>query len=299
MDNLGRPNYLATYFKWRVQVKSGYYRLKHSSPANTGGPNSSTNSTEGIWKWEWNLSIPQNIKIFLWKACSRILPDTKPNPTVVLAKSKSLHRDCGSINNEVIKRGDHTIPKTYAIVWKPPRQGVVKINSDASFDASKWKGTGACLARNSKGDIDFGLAFPILASNALIVEALALREAISLARNIRVSNIVVESDSKVLVQACRREKSLGEIKMIVNDIIQIKGHFESCSFTWTPREANCAAHTIAKLASQNILSRWWSLCPSSQLNSILQRDKQNVYSPPLTTMDNKRAPSQEEISDHG
>ncbi|KAJ1392798.1 hypothetical protein SESBI_35509 [Sesbania bispinosa] len=47
------------------------------------------------------------------------------------------------------------------------------------------------------------------------------------------------------------------------------------------KEVNNASHIVAKLASQNMLYRGWSLRPPPQLTSILQQDKQNGHLIPL------------------
>lgn len=55
-------------------VKSGYHKLKRIEGAADLGPSSSSTVQAHIWKLVWNTTVPQKIKVFVWKACLNILP---------------------------------------------------------------------------------------------------------------------------------------------------------------------------------------------------------------------------------
>ncbi|KAJ1408602.1 Ribonuclease H superfamily [Sesbania bispinosa] len=88
------------------------------------------------------------------------------------------------------------------------------------------------------------------------------------------TNIILESDSRGLIQACWQEKTQGKIKIIVKDILAMKEQFNFCAFTWAPKDANKETHTLARLAAQSTLNRGWSLNPPPQLTSVMQQDIQ-------------------------
>ncbi|KAJ1389005.1 Ribonuclease H-like superfamily [Sesbania bispinosa] len=197
----------------------------------------------------------------IWKERNSVIfQETKPNPKVVLIRANSLFRDCGCINAETSNQRDSNNTRKFPAIWRPPRQGLTKINTDVAFNSNTGGGSTTCIARNSKGEMEFGHTSSILAPYALMAEALALREAISIAKNLGLRDIVLESDSKDLIQACWQEKDKGEIRVIV------------------PREVNGAAHVLAKLASQAALGRGWSLRPPPQLQAVLCKDMQSTHS---------------------
>ncbi|XP_059440462.1 uncharacterized protein LOC132172916 [Corylus avellana] len=58
-------------------VRSAYH-LEKERQDRTKGECSKGEGNRAIWKMLWNLKIPQSVKVFLWRACSKILP-TKDN----------------------------------------------------------------------------------------------------------------------------------------------------------------------------------------------------------------------------
>lgn len=58
-------------------VRSGYHMAKENS-AIAEGSTSNPSQLKHLWRMVWNLKGPRAVKMFLWKACSNILP-TKSN----------------------------------------------------------------------------------------------------------------------------------------------------------------------------------------------------------------------------
>lgn len=104
--------------------------------------------------------------------------------------------------------------------------------------------------------------FPVC--SPLTAEALAIRDAVTLAINCSMDKVVVESDCLQLVRACRKEIILGEIQGIVTDINSYRDIHSKCGITWTPREGNAVAHHIALLESQQLLPLRWFWNPPLQ-----------------------------------
>ena len=84
-------------------------------------------------------------------------------------------------------------------VWKPPPLGWVKINVNAALHPSSTMI--AAIARNEEGLLIRAWVKPVLTQDPLLAEAYAIHWAIILAKNENWSNIVIESDSKVCVDA--------------------------------------------------------------------------------------------------
>lgn len=54
-------------------VRSAYHMAKESSIVDQGSSSNSTHKAQ-LWKTTWQISRPRAVKMFLWKACSNILP---------------------------------------------------------------------------------------------------------------------------------------------------------------------------------------------------------------------------------
>ncbi|KAJ1378961.1 Endonuclease/exonuclease/phosphatase [Sesbania bispinosa] len=107
-----------------------------------------------------------------------------------------------------------------------------------NFPRDTWRGTIACLARNTTGNIEFGRNTSIVAPSIPIVKALSLRATISLGRNLGQTKIVPEYDSRDLVT----------------------------------REGNKDAHSLTQMVSWDALYRGWCLRLPPQLRLIVDQD---------------------------
>lgn len=58
------------------------------------------------------------------------------------------------------------------------------------------------MQKNSKGELILGFTSKIFDPSALVIETLALREAISLVVNLNLSYVIFESDCMDLVEMC-------------------------------------------------------------------------------------------------
>lgn len=147
---------------------------------------------------------------------------------------------------------------------------MLKINSDATFDNKSNFSCSGVVIRDDKGNLLGGSYRKHAASSSLSSEALALREAVALAKNLNLEKVVFESDCLELVKACRGEIIKDEIAIIVKDINILRQGFSCCGFMWCSRKGNELAHNIAHLAS--VPSNWVYHWPFV-LKNIILRDK--------------------------
>lgn len=161
---------------------------------------------------------------------------------------------------------DSTINSTPTQNPLPPRDNVapcywrpsfMKINSDPAFNISTGIGHIGVICRNDRGEILTYLTKRIFATSPLIAKALGLREATLLASNLQIRQVIMETDSQALVEACRSKRNIGEIQALVHDINELRRGMEHCEITWIKREANSVAHELAALASRNLLHHDW------------------------------------------
>jgi ribonuclease HI len=135
--------------------------------------------------------------------------------------------------------------------WVPPPEGCVKINSDGSFDCSSNQGAGAAVIRNHEGIVLAATTKwygPI--HDALVAEALAAREGLKLARQLEFSDIILESDSSILVRILNEEvpdRSL--IAGIWHECRELCMSFNNVKVCYVPREGNFLADKCVKEAS--------------------------------------------------
>ncbi|KAJ1407551.1 Reverse transcriptase-like [Sesbania bispinosa] len=78
-----------------------------------------------------------------------------------------------------------------------------------------------------------GISKIVPTSSPIIVEALALREAILMAYNLQWNHCVFELDNLQLIRACRKEISIRVIQAIVRDVLTLEEGFLLCGFLWT------------------------------------------------------------------
>jgi len=71
----------------------------------------------------------------------------------------------------------------------------------------------------------------VKASCPIVAEALAMREAVTMAANFSITKVIFESDNLDLVQACRGRKQVGIIHGIIKDIAAQITHLEEYRFT--------------------------------------------------------------------
>ncbi|KAL9687542.1 hypothetical protein QQ045_031946 [Rhodiola kirilowii] len=132
--------------------------------------------------------------------------------------------------------------------WSRPPQQVFKINIDGSWCNETRIGGVGMLARDSNGVVAAVRGFQVtLCDNALDVEGAALKEAFQLAREMKLTNVIFESDCYYLVTSLNTK---------VIDSVWQKDWFTYCSSlllhekNWSivliRREANVAADSIAR-----------------------------------------------------
>ena len=135
------------------------------------------------------------------------------------------------------------------IFWRPPPLGIIKFNVDVAMlhDSAKI----AVVARYDLGLLFKAWAKRIHTTVPLVAEASAILWAVQLAKMEELRGIIVESDSKLCVDAISLDKAACDwnISTLCLDVIGLAAEFFSCNFCWVKREANMTAQTLAKFCS--------------------------------------------------
>lgn len=98
-----------------------------------------------------------------------------------------------------------------------PLAGGHQINTSSTFSKLIGFCFAGIIARDSVGNIVSGLTSKHRALNSLTAKALALRDAVSLAVNMRIDRVVFESDCLDLIKACRGDIDKGQINHVLKD----------------------------------------------------------------------------------
>ena len=135
--------------------------------------------------------------------------------------------------------------------WSKPDRDIIKINVDVACNIES--SSIAIVARDWRGEIVFACSKGVNTTLPLQAEAGSIIWALNLAANLDVDSISIESDSKSCIDAlrCPNQDVPWRIKTICSDVLALKLNFTNCRFSWVAREANVAAHVLAKWSLSN------------------------------------------------
>lgn len=218
----------------------------------------------------------------IWKQRNSAYFDQKnPCPMATIIQANSFIKEILQVNeNQQNSQDTQLIKSSQQTFWRPPRPGIIKINTDAGFNVQKAIGSAGIVARDFNGDLLCGFSKKFPATSPLIAEGLALREALAIAVNLRMSKVLFESDCLELVAACRKEYKRGVIANIVQDILFMAGKLEWVGFTWTAKGGNTVAHHVAKLHLRDLLPIHWRWGMPFSLQECFLKDKMNLQGAP-------------------
>jgi ribonuclease HI len=150
--------------------------------------------------------------------------------------------------------------------WKPPADGHVKANVDGAVSKNNSKGSAAVVIRNREGHY-LGSSAIVLSGviNPPTLQALACREALSLAEDLGLPRVCIASDCKQVVDDIA-EDSGGRYASIIKEIKVYRSEFEKVIVVHEGRKSNTEAHNLARFALSLDLGRHlWLLAPYDPL----------------------------------
>ena len=132
--------------------------------------------------------------------------------------------------------------------WTKPSEDFIKLNVHASFDMDTGTGGTGAILRDHFGSIVSGGSWKLLfVEDDATAEACALCDGLLLAGEIGCNKLVVESDCSEVVEIMQNGgNSLGVTAAIYEECAFLCRSFARVSFAHCPREANMAAHVLAK-----------------------------------------------------
>ncbi|XP_057428811.1 uncharacterized protein LOC130722175 [Lotus japonicus] len=128
--------------------------------------------------------------------------------------------------------------------FRSPASGI-KVNTDATFSLDSKRGAIGLIFKDGRGVTLFTHSRSIIASSALAVEALAIREVLLVSTNFQLHEVRVESDCQALISQIKSNRFDWAIAPILKDIQELKIAIPRCTFVWIKREFNTQAHNLA------------------------------------------------------
>ncbi|KAA3472633.1 reverse transcriptase [Gossypium australe] len=143
--------------------------------------------------------------------------------------------------------------------WNPPERNTIKLNFDASFNQNMEKSVSGVIARNNEGLVMVACTYPWdYTPDPITAEARACLQAIIMAEEMGFQEICVEGDSLTII---KKVNSLEDDRSNISNLIKkIRGRlpkFRATSFRHIPREANRAAHEMAREGNKYDEPRYW------------------------------------------
>ncbi|XP_071925798.1 uncharacterized protein [Coffea arabica] len=159
--------------------------------------------------------------------------------------------------------------------WDAPQAGWIKLNTDAALDQKRNKAGWAVVARNNLGELVGSCARPNEGcAEAQVEEALAIREAMVIAKRMGSRKVELESDCKLVVDKINAREEEVSIATIQLDIWRLMKDFDKCCCSYTRRSNNYVSHYLAKFAITLIDVAEWKLSFPAWLLELAQADLQ-------------------------
>lgn len=153
--------------------------------------------------------------------------------------------------------------------WVRPEVGTVKINCDAAWCPSTHRGGLSVIARDHSGAICGGRQMPIIGGSVEELEALAIVEGMILATESGWRDIVVESDSEVVINHLKGIKFSWRIEAILPRVRTMATSCATIRWVAILRNANKCTDFVARLAHLGVCPMDWADRPPPELSHLL------------------------------
>ena len=175
---------------------------------------------------------------------------------------------------EVHQQTPNPVHRAPYVKWSPPAEGGYKANFDAAFfENSEMVGLGV-VVRDSSGNIMGALSQKIPRPQSVEhAEALAVRRAVILVKELMLFQVCFEGDCQRVIQAINAP---GACRTLFGHIIEEIRCFSSslvgCSFIHVRREGNKLAHALSKRAVLSVDTDVWVEELPNDLDDVFHSD---------------------------
>ena len=159
------------------------------------------------------------------------------------------------------------------IRWEKPELGWLKLNTDASSNASLGSAAGGGLIRDERGNWVIGFTRKLGTVNSFTAEIWALRDGLLLCCQMKLPAVIVELDAKALVDAfVSPSYSNLVISPLFDDCKLLASQIPNLRFRHVYREANICADRLANLGLSQHLDFFVHSNPPVGLISFVTND---------------------------
>lgn len=133
--------------------------------------------------------------------------------------------------------------------------------------------------RDEYGSLVGGFWRKLICSDPYIAKALALSTGCSAVKEMRLTNVVLETDSKIVFKALTDTSKIADwsFNPILKEIKLFKSHFQKIKLSLVRRAANKSVDLIAHWYRQGMVLVDWIQTPPYSLSVLSMADLQNNY----------------------
>ena len=203
---------------------------------------------------------PQDLEILfatawsIWLNRNKVVHESGgSSPSQIWNMARRTHEDyCDAIASHFLKQQPPDVG------WMAPPPEFYKINVDGATAGERNLSCAGVVIRDCKGLV-------IAASNkvlseafaAEVTEALAVEEGVHLAKELELPQVIIESDSIVVVEAISSGNCNGVLGSFVQGSLELLRSFKSWKVKHLKRVYNIAAHDLAQAAKASGISQLW------------------------------------------
>ena len=153
------------------------------------------------------------------------------------------HSRLSDTESQVEPRGHHLQTK-----WLPPLVNLVKINLDGEVFSKENKSRIGVVVKNENGLV-LGSCTKRLSQtySVMEIEAMVAATALVFASELGVRRAILEGDSMAVIKALKEfEYPLSPSGLLLENIIMFSQKFDKMLYSYTKREGNFVAHSLAR-----------------------------------------------------
>ncbi|KAF7824011.1 ribonuclease H [Senna tora] len=139
--------------------------------------------------------------------------------------------------------------------WEKHEMSVYKINVDAGV-CSNGVGVVGGLIRDDEGRCHGAF---LETNSPVLLEAVAIRRGLEVARSIGVNKILVESDARLVIEMLKTPCNQGSLlNSICREILETGAQFQAFNYHWIPRMSNAVADFMINFAKNSPCNMVWT-----------------------------------------
>nr|XP_023916422.1 uncharacterized protein LOC112028020 [Quercus suber] len=163
------------------------------------------------------------------------------------------------------------------VLWTKPPQDWVKLNTDSSALGNPRKAGCGGLIRNHQGEWIRGFARGLGNTSSFVAELWALRDGLTMAKELGVNNLLVEMDALSVVLLLNNNTVNMVMEPLLTDCRNLLQSFPNKRVIHTFREANQCADVLARLGANFDPSFVGFENPPPVVASLLAFDLSDMY----------------------